>query len=75
MIKIQLKLKKDNQQCKSLKWGSASDSSLHNWYICPKIFDLNANKPIHIRELKFKRTDVKFKPSKVLLAWRTHSDT
>ena len=71
-----VKSMKDNQQCKSLKWGSASDSSLHNWYICPKIFDLNANKPIHVKELKFKRTDVKFKPSKgITSAWRTHSDT
>ena len=26
-----VKTMKDNQQCKSLKWGSASDSSLHNF--------------------------------------------
>jgi len=64
------------KQCKALKWGSAADSSLHNWYICPKIFDLNENKPIHLKQLKFKRTSPKFKPSKnINSGWRTHSDT
>ncbi len=66
----------DNQQCKSLKWGSSSDSSLHNWYICPKIYDLNSSRPIHVRELKFKRTDIKFNPGKILSSeWRTHRDS
>lgn len=39
--------------CKSLKWGSSNDSSLHNWYICPKIFELNTQTPLHINDLKW----------------------
>ena len=66
---------KPNQQCKSLKWGSAQDSTLHNWYICPKIFDLNTNKPVHVSELKFKKTDVVFNAVNQGAEWRIHRDT
>jgi hypothetical protein len=53
MGELKLNTKDEPVMCKSLKWGASNDSSLHNWYICPKIFELNTQTPLHINDLKW----------------------
>lgn len=53
MVELKKSTKDKPIMCKSLKWGSSADSSLHNWYICPKIFELNTQTPLHINDLKW----------------------
>ena len=63
------------QQCKSIKTGSTVDTTLHNWYMCPKIYDAYNNKPIHFRDIKFdghpEDTSETFNPS--VNNWMVHS--
>lgn len=71
------KLDLETQQCKSIKIGSSMDTSLHNWYMCPKIYDAFNNKPIHIKDIKFDglpdNSSEKFNPDPI--NWRTHKSS
>jgi len=50
------KTKKDlfnsKTKCSAIKWGSSPENL--NWYICPKIWDLQDNVSLNISELEFK---------------------
>ena len=37
--------------CHAILWGSTEENK--NWYICPKLYDSNLEKPINIGDLKF----------------------
>ena len=44
--------------CHAILWGSTEENK--NWYVCPKLYDSNLEKPINVEDLKF--PDKKFKP-------------
>ena len=71
------KITLETQQCKSIKTGSSLDTSLHNWYMCPKIYDAFNNKPIHFKDIKFDGLEdgpsEKFNPDPT--DWRVHKSS
>uniref|UniRef100_A0A6C0B417 Uncharacterized protein n=1 Tax=viral metagenome TaxID=1070528 RepID=A0A6C0B417_9ZZZZ len=49
-------------KCKSIKYGTDKDDSL-NWYMCPRLYDRETNRPLHWRMLKYTKISGKtFEP-------------
>jgi hypothetical protein len=42
---------KKEKGCHAILWGSNEDKK--NWYICPKLYDSNLEKPLNIEDLEF----------------------
>ena len=70
-------LNQETQRCKSIKIGSSIDTSLHNWYMCPKIYDAFNNRPIHIKDIQFE--GLEDNPSEKFnsdpKSWRSHKSS
>jgi len=41
-------------KCKSIKYGTDKDNSL-NWYMCPRLYDKQTNRPLHWRMLQYSK--------------------
>ena len=50
------KAKVQAMKCKSIKYGTDKDDSL-NWYMCPRLYDKQTNRPVHWRMLKYSKVD------------------
>uniref|UniRef100_A0A6C0IVA4 Uncharacterized protein n=1 Tax=viral metagenome TaxID=1070528 RepID=A0A6C0IVA4_9ZZZZ len=48
-------------KCSAIKWGSSHENQ--NWYICPKIWDLQDRISLNISDLKFKGLGYDLEPS------------
>ena len=43
---------KKAMKCKSIKYGTDKEDDL-NWYMCPRLYDKQTNRPLHWRMLKY----------------------